>query len=85
MLAPDASANLAQWARASVLKSIRPYLQDLENDAWILKRELDPAVQAMIGLGLRFVSAGTDIGFMSEAAGAQARRLREIPVSKGDR
>jgi 2-keto-3-deoxy-L-rhamnonate aldolase RhmA len=35
-----------------------------------------------VGLGLRFVSAGTDIGFMAEAAGAQVRRLREIPVGK---
>jgi 2-keto-3-deoxy-L-rhamnonate aldolase RhmA len=36
----------------------------------------------LVGLGLRFVSAGTDIGFMAEAAGAQVRRLREIPVEK---
>jgi 2-keto-3-deoxy-L-rhamnonate aldolase RhmA len=37
----------------------------------------------LVGLGLRFVSAGTDVGFMVEAAGAQVRRLREIPVEKG--
>ena len=36
----------------------------------------------LVGLGLRFVSAGTDAGFMAEAAGAQVRRLREIPVEK---
>lgn len=36
----------------------------------------------LVGLGLRFVSAGTDVGFMTEAAGAQVRRLREIPVEK---
>jgi 2-keto-3-deoxy-L-rhamnonate aldolase RhmA len=36
----------------------------------------------LVGLGLRFVSAGTDAGFMAEAAGAQVRRLREIPVGK---
>lgn len=36
----------------------------------------------LVGLGLRFVSAGTDVGFMAEAAGAQVRRLREIPVDK---
>ena len=35
-----------------------------------------------LGLGLRFVSAGTDVGFMTEAASAQVRRLREIPVVK---
>ena len=32
-------------------------------------------------LGLRFVSAGTDAGFLSEAAGAHATRLRTIPVT----
>ena len=38
----------------------------------------------LVALGLRFVSAGTDVGFMAEAAGAQVRRLREIPVEKKD-
>jgi 2-keto-3-deoxy-L-rhamnonate aldolase RhmA len=38
----------------------------------------------LVGLGLRFVSAGTDVGFMAEAAGAQARRLREIPIGKDE-
>ena len=33
-----------------------------------------------VGLGLRFVSAGTDAGFMTEAATAHAARLRTIPV-----
>jgi 4-hydroxy-2-oxoheptanedioate aldolase len=33
-----------------------------------------------VALGLRFVSAGTDAGFMVEAAGAHAARLRTIPV-----
>jgi 4-hydroxy-2-oxoheptanedioate aldolase len=36
----------------------------------------------LVGLGLRFVSAGTDAGFMSEAATAQVQRLRSIPVAK---
>jgi 2-keto-3-deoxy-L-rhamnonate aldolase RhmA len=34
----------------------------------------------LVGLGLRFVSAGTDVGFMTEAATAHAGRLRAIPV-----
>lgn len=34
----------------------------------------------LVGLGLRFVSAGTDSGFLSEAAGAHAVRLRAIAV-----
>ena len=33
-----------------------------------------------VGLGLRFVSAGTDAGFMTEAASAHAARLRGITV-----
>jgi len=36
-----------------------------------------------VALGLRFVSAGTDAGFLSEAAGAHATRLRSISV-EGD-
>ena len=35
-----------------------------------------------VGLGLRFVSAGTDVGFMTEAASAHATRLRAIPVQE---
>jgi L-fuconolactonase len=54
MLEERAAGKLAQWARAPVLKGIRPYLQDIEDDAWILKRELDPVVRAMLDLGLRF-------------------------------
>jgi len=34
----------------------------------------------LVELGLRFVSAGTDAGFMTEAASAHAARLRTIPV-----
>jgi 4-hydroxy-2-oxoheptanedioate aldolase len=36
----------------------------------------------LVGLGLRFVSAGTDVGFMTEAATAQLQLLRTIPVVK---
>ena len=36
-----------------------------------------------VALGLRFVSAGTDVGFMTEAAGAHAARLRTIPIAAG--
>ena len=38
----------------------------------------------LVALGLRFVSAGTDVGFMTEAATAQVQRLRTIPVAKED-
>jgi 4-hydroxy-2-oxoheptanedioate aldolase len=36
----------------------------------------------LVDLGLRFVSAGTDVGFMAEAASAQVQRLRTIRVVK---
>ena len=31
-----------------------------------------------VGLGLRFISAGTDVGMMTEAATARAQALREL-------
>jgi len=54
MLAPDAIRNLEQWARSPVLKGIRPYLQDLPEDDWILRPELDGLVRRLPELGLRF-------------------------------
>ena len=44
-------------------------------------RDLDLLAE-FVELGLRFVSAGTDAGFMVEAAGAHAARLRAIPVER---
>ncbi|BCO35871.1 aldolase [Mycobacterium heckeshornense] len=40
-------------------------------------RSLD-LLERFVGLGLRFVSAGTDVGMMTEAATARARALREL-------
>jgi L-fuconolactonase len=54
MLAPKAVDDLRGWARFRKLKSIRPYLQDLPEDDWILKPQLDPAIKTMLDLGLRF-------------------------------
>lgn len=54
MLAPDAVKDLRQWARSPKLKGIRPYLQDLPDDDWILRADLDPVVREVIDLGLRF-------------------------------
>jgi len=34
----------------------------------------------LVDLGVRFISAGTDAGFMTEAASAHAARLRTLPV-----
>jgi 2-keto-3-deoxy-L-rhamnonate aldolase RhmA len=41
-------------------------------------RDLDLLTE-LVALGLRFVRAGTDVGFMSSAASAHAARLRTIP------
>jgi L-fuconolactonase len=54
LLAPDAPDELALWARAGKLKGIRPYLQDLPDDDWILRADLEPALRAIQDLGLRF-------------------------------
>jgi len=45
----------------------------------------DPELlKSFVGLGLRFVSAGTDAGFLAEAAGAHAARLRAIAGQEED-
>lgn len=49
--APD---RLARLARNPLLRGIRPMLQDLPDSAWILRPCLEPALDAMIALGLRF-------------------------------
>ncbi|MER8571304.1 amidohydrolase family protein [Mesorhizobium sp. M1409] len=54
MLSPGAIRDLEQWARSPVLKGIRPYLQDLPDDDWILRPELDAVVRKLPKLGLRF-------------------------------
>jgi L-fuconolactonase len=54
MLAPNAAVELRQWARFTKLKGIRPYLQDLPEDDWILKPELAPVIAAMIECDLSF-------------------------------
>ena len=54
MLSPDAVRDLEQWARSPVLKGIRPYLQDLPEDDWILRPELDAVVRKLPEFGLRF-------------------------------
>lgn len=54
MLAPSAVDDLRGWARFRKFKGICPYLQDLPEDDWILKRELDPVIKSMLELDLTF-------------------------------
>lgn len=51
---PQAVDRLAQLAQAPKLRGIRPMLQNLADDQWILRPALAPALDAMQRLGLRF-------------------------------
>jgi 2-keto-3-deoxy-L-rhamnonate aldolase RhmA len=64
----DAVRTVAKACRASETTLGIAGIRDLE------------LLSDFVALGLRFVSAGTDAGFMSEAAGAHVTRLRTIPV-----
>lgn len=52
--ARDAQERVATLAAQPKLRGLRPMLQDLPQDDWILRRELEPAVGAMIAHGLCF-------------------------------
>jgi L-fuconolactonase len=54
MLGSNAAQDLHRWARFRKLKGIRPYLQDLPEDDWILKPELEPVIAAMVECDLSF-------------------------------
>ena len=54
LLAPDASARIADLAARPKLKGLRPMLQSLEPDDWILQPALEPAIAAMVEQGLVF-------------------------------
>jgi L-fuconolactonase len=52
--APDAAASIARLAARPKLVGLRPMLQDLADDAWILRPSLAPALDAIERAGLRF-------------------------------
>lgn len=52
--APDVEARIEALAGRPKLRGLRPMLQDLPDDAWMLKPGLVPAYRAMIRHGLRF-------------------------------
>jgi len=54
MAAADAIPALTRLARDPLLKGVRPMLQDLEDDAWILRAEVGRTLAALPRLGLRF-------------------------------
>jgi len=54
MLAPDAVCQLERLASNRLLRGIRPMLQDIPDDGWMLKAELTPVYRALVELGLCF-------------------------------
>lgn len=54
LAAADAPARIADLAHRPKLRGLRPMLQDLADDAWILDPALEPAVAAMIAHDLTF-------------------------------
>ncbi|MCC7216174.1 MAG: amidohydrolase family protein [Burkholderiales bacterium] len=54
LAAPNAIPTLTRLARNPLLKGVRPMLQDMGDDAWILRAEVGRALAALPRLGLRF-------------------------------
>lgn len=54
MQSPDASYHLAKFSHNPYFKGVRPMIQDIYDDEWMLKDELTPAFVTMVQLGLRF-------------------------------
>jgi L-fuconolactonase len=50
----SAPARIAAVARHPKLRGLRPMLQGIEETEWLLRPELEPALQAMMHAGLRF-------------------------------
>jgi len=54
LAAEDAPSRIAAMAKDSKLVGLRPMLQDLDDDAWILRPELAPTLDAMEDVSLTF-------------------------------
>ena len=50
--APDAPERVAAMAAREPIVGLRPMVQDLPDDAWLKRRDLDPAFEAMAAHGL---------------------------------
>ncbi len=51
---PDAPRRIADLARHPKLRGLRPMLQGIADTEWMLRADLDPAIEAMIAHDLRF-------------------------------
>jgi L-fuconolactonase len=54
LAAPDAPARIAELAARPKFRGVRPMLQGLAENDWILRSELEPAVAALVAHGLSF-------------------------------
>lgn len=54
LAAPDAADRIAALSRNPKLRGLRPMLQDLPDDDWILQPALAPAIDAMVAHALGF-------------------------------
>jgi len=54
LAAPGAPARIRALARRPKLKGLRPMLQGLAQDDWILRKDVRPAITAMLDEGLSF-------------------------------
>jgi L-fuconolactonase len=54
LAAADAIPTLTRFARSGMLKSVRPMLQDIDDDAWILRADVGRTLAALPRIGLRF-------------------------------
>ena len=78
LAAPDAPQRIARLVRQPKLKGLRPMLQGLAEDDWILRDELRPALEAMIAHGLTFDALvySRHLPFIHQLA----RRYPDLPI-----
>lgn len=54
LTAPSAPSDIAELAANPLLVGLRPMVQDLDDDDWLLRRDLRPAIEAMLDHKLVF-------------------------------
>lgn len=72
--APDAPARIAALAAHPKLRGMRPMIQDIEDDGWMLRRDLAPAFAALVEHDLAF-----DALVLPRHLGDLAKLLARVP------
>ncbi len=81
--AHDAAARIEALALRPKLVGLRPMLQDLDDDAWILRPAVAPALDAMEGAGLRLDALVTPRHLPHLARCLAARPGLEVVIDHG--